>query len=227
MRPAFRYPDADWAAIEACLTKLARSAAPVEAAPAADAHVHAYCRHVIENIVHRFLWMTERFDPRLPEVKKANAHWKELAGHLQGALDALTELEAIETRPIRTLGYAIARNPQTPHADLLTWNNQTAEAARWAARAAKGLFPKSSRGSNRSRGDDVDKLFGDLLTFWVDLGGRVSKGSNSPSTRFVMAAISETLPAAVDVRLPRAIVDFVRDRQFDKARRIWVPRRDA
>ena len=69
-------------------------------------------------------------------------------------------------------------------------------------------FKKSTRGSNRSRGDAVDGLFAMLLEFWVACGGRVGKGSNSPSTRFVVAAVGRILPAAI--KLPRAIVDFVR-----------------
>jgi hypothetical protein len=31
--------------------------------------------------------------------------------------------------------------------------------------------------------------------------------------------LSDTVP---DVKLPRAIVDFVRDRQFDETKRIWT-----
>ena len=53
-------------------------------------------------------------------------------------------------------------NPITPHADYLVWKNQSAEAARLAAREAKG-FKKSARGSNRSRGRAVDQLFEMLL----------------------------------------------------------------
>ena len=79
-----------------------------------------------------------------------------------------------------------------------------------AAREAKG-FKKSARGSNRSRGRAVDHLFEMLLAFWVECGGRVGKGSNSPSTRFVVAAVGRVLSATVpDVRLPGAVVDFVR-----------------
>lgn len=232
MTLAFRYSDEDWRAIEVCLEKLG--------ADRSDAHVRTYWRHTIETIVHSYLWMAERTDPRSLEVVAAKACWRKLAVHLQGALGALADLEAIETQPIRTLGYAITRDPLNPHDDYLAWRAQTAAAGRWAKTADRG-WPKSIRwkrdasgrvigtkvGPNRSRGDDVDKLLGALLTFWVDCGGRVGKGSNSPSTRFVMAAIGRVLPAAIGVKLPRAIVDFVRDRQFDEARRIWALQRDA
>jgi hypothetical protein len=100
-----------------------------------------------------------------------------------------------------------------PDADYVARKQQTTAAARWATKAAKGLFPKSARGSNRARGDDVDKLIGDLLAFWTKCGGYAGKGIDSPSTRFVVAAggriLAETVPG---VKLPRAITDFVRVR---------------
>ena len=216
MTPTFRYSDADWRAIEACLTKLA----PGEAA---DAHVRAYGRHAIEAIVRRFLWMVERTDPRSPDVIAATACWEKLTVHLQGTLDALAGLEAIETQPVRTLGYAIAGNPLTPHADYLAWRAQTAMAAQWAKTAGRG-WPKSvlwkrdesgrvigtKAGPNRSRGYDVDRLFGVLLTFWIDRGGRIGKGAKSQSTRFIVAAAGRVLSDhAPEVKLPRAIIDFV------------------
>ncbi len=70
-------------------------------------------------------------------------------------------------------------------------------------------------GPNHSRGDDVDRLIGDLLTFWTARGGCVGKATRSPSTKFVMAVIGPILPAAIAVRLPRAIVDFARTHMSD------------
>jgi hypothetical protein len=214
VKPAFRYPDKDWRAIEACLAK------PDETA---DAHVCAYWRHAIEAIVHRYLWMTARYDPRMPEVIKSKARWAEIAKHAQALNAALDELEAIETQPVRTLGYAIAANPLTPHADYLAWKAQTAAAGRWAETASRG-WPKSVRlkrdtsgriigtkaGPNRARADEVDRLFDDLLTFWHARGGRIGGGAKSLSTRFVEAAARRVLSDhAPEVRLPRAVVDFV------------------
>jgi hypothetical protein len=244
MRPAIRYLEESWAPIDACLSLMKPANIRYYQQPGqADAHVSAYYHHVlsadahvcayycqplvaraaIEAIVHRYLWMTERFDPRSPEVVTAKACWAKIAEHAQALDAALVDLEAVETGPVRSIGYAIAANPSTPHADYLTWKQQVAAAARWATRAAKGPFPKSATGANRARGDDVDKLFADLLTFWIDRGGHAGKGINSPSTRFVVAAVHSILADTVpDVKLPRAIVDFVRERQFDKRRRIWT-----
>jgi hypothetical protein len=208
VKPAFRYSDEDWLPIEACLAKLVTDAGAWR--PTIEAKVHAY------------LWMTARTDPRSPEVVAAKACWKKLAVHLQGALDALAGLEAIETQPARTLGYAIARDPLNPLYPV--WRAQIEAAERWARTAARG-WPKSVRwrraasgqivgtkaGPNRSRGDEVDRLFADLLTFWIDRGGHVGKSSNSPSTRFVVAAVGQILPA--DVRLPNVVVAFARSWQ--------------
>jgi hypothetical protein len=40
-------------------------------------------RRTIETIVQRYLWMTERFDPRSPEVVAAKARWAKVAEHAQ------------------------------------------------------------------------------------------------------------------------------------------------
>jgi hypothetical protein len=152
-------------------------------------------------------------DPRSPEQIAVKACWAKIAKHAHALHAAVDNLEAIDPWPAMTLRLAIAfaaANLTTPHADYLVWKNQSAELARLAAREAKG-FKKSARGSNRSRGAAVDQLFEMLLAFWVDCGGRVGKGSNSPSTRFVVAAVGRVLFATVpDVRLPGAVVDFVR-----------------
>ena len=208
-----------------------------------DAHIQAYYRHTLEAIVHSFLWMTERTDPRSPEVAKAKALWTKTYRDLRAVLDDFAQLEAMETQPIRVLGYAIAKKPETavdwasgeplepqtdytPHADYLALKAQIVVAEKCATIAARG-WPKSLRwkrdasgqpsrplttvaGPNQSRGDDVDKLIGDLLRFWKDRGGKVSKGSESPSTRFVVAAVGQiTIPGVENLR--HAIVDFVRD----------------
>jgi hypothetical protein len=253
MQPDFRYPDKDWSAIIACLAKLGACSTS-----AADAHLHDFYRHTLEAIVHSFRWMTERTDPRSPEVAKAKALWTKTSRDLRAVLDDFAQLETMKTQPIRVLGYAIAAKPETavdwasgeplepqadytPHADYLALKAQIVVAEKCATIAARG-WPKSLRwkrdatgqpsrplttvaGPNRSRGDNVDKLFGDLFTFWVDRGGHVGQGKDteSPSTRFVMAAAGRILSKTVpDVKLPRAINDFARSRQFNKASRIWT-----
>jgi hypothetical protein len=194
---SFRYPDEDWLAVEACLAQLVPNAAAL--------------RPIIEVTVHAYLWRMSHFDPRSPEQVAVNACWARVAKHAHALHAALEELEAIDVdmHPgrLRHLGRVVVANPLTPHADYLVWKNQTAEWARLAEREAKG-FPKSVCGSNRARGDAVDGLFSFLLTFWVACGGRVGKGSDSPSTRFVVAAVGRILPAAI--KLPRAITDFAR-----------------
>jgi hypothetical protein len=118
-------------------------------------------------------------DPRSPEQIAAKACWAKIAKHAHALHAALDELEAIGppsslgfSLPVGLLGRVIAANPMTPHADYLVWKNQSAEAARLAAREAKG-FKKSARGSNRSRGAAVDQLFAAMLKFWIDFGGGV------------------------------------------------------
>jgi hypothetical protein len=223
--PPFQYSEEDWAPIEACLV-----VSPRIPASSADAHVQQYynqpdvARRSIEAIVHRYLWMTARTDPRSPEVAAARACWTKIAEHAQALNAALDELEAIETQPARSLGYAIAVNPLTPHTDYLALKRRIAAAARWAATMARG-WPKSMRwskdasgrpimttaGHRRARGDDVDRLIGDLLALWIRRGGYVGKGIGSPSTRFVIAAAGRILAGTVpDVKLPRAITDIVR-----------------
>ena len=151
------------------------------------------------------------FDPRSPEQIAVKACWSKIAKHAHALHAAVDKLEALDPGPAMTLRLAIAF-AKTAHADYLAWKNQCADAGRLAAREAKG-FKKSARGSNRSRGRAVDQLFEMLLELWVNCGGRVGKGSNSPSTRFVVAAVSRVLFATVpDVRLPGAVVDFVRVR---------------
>jgi len=194
MIPPFRYPDEDWHAVEASLTKLVSDAAAF--------------RPTIEAMVHVYMWRMAHFDPRSPERVAANACWARIAKHAHALHATLEELDAIDVH-MQTAGLlgVVAANALTPRADYLVWKNQTAEWARLAAREAKG-FSKSASGSNRSRGDAVDGLFSFLLTFWGACGGSVGKGSNSPSTRFVVAAVGQILPAAI--KLPRAITDFAR-----------------
>ena len=160
MQHAFRYPDEDWPAVEACLMKLA---------PDADAHVLAQCRDCIENIVHAYLHGMAYFDPRSPEQIAVKACWVEIAKHAHALLAAVDKLEAIDPYRAGILKHVIvfATNPTTPPGDYLAWKDQNAEAARLAAREMKG-FKKSARGSNRSRGAVVDRLFAMLLTFWVN-----------------------------------------------------------
>jgi hypothetical protein len=172
-------------------------------------------RQHIEATVDAYLRRMAHFDPRSPEQIAVKACWAKIAKHAHALHAAADKLEAIGPWPAMTLRLAISfaanpANPITQYADYLAWKNQNAEAARLAAREMKG-FKKSARGSNRSRGRSVDQLFEMLLTLWVNYGGRVGKGSNSPSTRFVVAAVGRVLFATVpDVRLPGAVVDFVR-----------------
>lgn len=158
----FRYPDDDWRAVEACLTKLVSDAAAF--------------RPIIEAMVHVYLWRMASFDPRSPERVAANACWARIAKHAHALHATLEELDAIDVH-MQTAGLlgVVAANALTPRADYLVWKKQTAEWARLAAREAKG-FAKSASGSNRSRGDAVDGLFSFLLTFWVACGGSVGKG---------------------------------------------------
>jgi hypothetical protein len=203
MMPPFRYPDEDWQEIEACLTKLM---------PDADAYACALLRQHIEATMEAYLHRMAYFDPRSPKQIAVKACWAKIAKHANALLAAVDKLEAIDSWRTGVLRHVIvfATDPTTPPADYLVWKNQNAEAARLAAREMKG-FKKSARGSNRSRGRSVDQLFEMLLTLWVNYGGRVGKGSNSPSTRFVVAAVGRVLFATVpDVRLPGAVVDFVR-----------------
>ena len=176
--------------------------------------MRAYWRDTIEAKVHAYLWMMAHFDPRSPEQIAVKACWAKIAKHAHALHAALDELEVIEPWPALyfsdiAIAFAAA-NPKTPHADYPVWKNQSAEAARLAAREAKG-FKKSARGSNRSRGAAVDQLFAMLLAFWVDCGGRVGKGSNSPSTRFVVAAVGRFFPLPLPACGCRgAVVEFVR-----------------
>src|SRR5262245_40808133 len=101
MTEPFQYSDEDWQAVEGCLAKLV---------PDASAAERANWRHRIESIVNQFLREAARYDPRSPEVI-AKEHWKNLAIHLQGALDALASLEAIYPWDIGRLNSALARNP--------------------------------------------------------------------------------------------------------------------
>jgi hypothetical protein len=210
MRRPFQYSDEDWRAIEACLVKLA---------PDADAHVLADCRQYIENWVDAYLYRMTHSDPRSPEQIAVKASWAKIAKHARALHAALDELEAIDpppsclgfSLPVGLLGRVIHASAMTPHADYLVWKKQIAEAARLAARETKG-FKKSVRGSNSSRGAAVDRLFAELLKFWLHCGGHVGRASDSPSTRFVVAAVRRILPAGI--KLPHAVVDFARTRNL-------------
>ena len=70
MTPPFRYPDEDWRAVEACLTKLV---------PHAEADVCADWRDSIEAKVHAYLWRMAHFDPRSPEQIAVKACWAKIA----------------------------------------------------------------------------------------------------------------------------------------------------
>ena len=157
MMPPFRYPDEDWRAIEACLMKLV---------PHAEADACAHWRARLEDTMDAYLYRMTYFDPRSPEQIAVKACWAKIAKHAQALLAAVDKLEAIDPWRTGVLKHVIvfATDPATPPADYLVWKNQNAEAARLAAREAKG-FKKSARGSNRSRGRAVDHLFAMLLSF--------------------------------------------------------------
>ena len=158
MTPPFRYPDEDWLPIKACLMKLV---------PHAEADVCAYWRDRIEATVHAYLWRMAHLDPRSPEQIAVKACWAKIAKHAHALHAAVDKLEAIDPHPAGTLKLTIAfaaANLMEPDAHYLDWKNQSAEAARLAAREAKG-FKKSARGYNRSRGAALDNLFAMLLRF--------------------------------------------------------------
>jgi hypothetical protein len=128
-----------------------------------------------------------RTDARSKEAVEAMACWSRISKHLEMAIAELAKLEALETQPVKSLWFAIHDDPLAQHADYLAWKAKTAAAASFAARAARG-YPKSSvwlrdasgeivrnkkgrptgakPGPNRARGELVDQLFEDLLTFW-------------------------------------------------------------
>jgi hypothetical protein len=206
VKPPFRYPDEDWRAIEACLTKL-----PMAPHAAADARSHLEC------IVNIYLMMAARSDPRSPAAIARKACWTKVAEHALALNAALEELETLEGLEV-LLNIEFAGNStviagilERRHADYLVWKSQC---AKWAHRATEKVksFRKSSSG-NRARGDYVDGLLASLLGFWARHGGRVGKGLRSPSTRFVAAAASGFLKEiAPAVKMPGAILDFVRVR---------------
>ncbi len=203
MIPPFRYPDEDWRAIEMCLTRLVQHA---------DGYACVLLRQHIEALVHAYLYRMTYFDPRSSVQIEVKGCWAKIAKHAHALNAAVDNLEAIDPWRTGVLKHVIvfATDPTTPPADYLVWKKQNAEAARLAAREMKG-FKKSTRGSNRSRGPAVDRLFEMLLTLWFNYGGPVGKGRNSPSTRFVVAAVGRVLSATVPrVRLPGAVVDYVR-----------------
>jgi hypothetical protein len=189
----FHYPEEDWQAVAACLAKLVPHATAL--------------RPILEVMMAGYLWRMAHFDRRSPERAAALACLAKSAKQAHALHATLEELEGIDPdmHTVRLLGL-MAGNPKA-YADYLVWKNQTAKWPRLAAMPAK-RYTKTVRGSNRSRGDAVDGLFSFLLTFWVACGGRVGKGPNSPSTRFVAAAVGQILPAAI--KLPRAITDFAR-----------------
>ena len=126
MTPPFRYPDEDWRAVEACLTKLV---------PHADADACALLRKHIEATVDVYLWRMAHFDPRSPEQIAVKACWAKIAKHAHALHAAVDKLEPINPWPAMTLRLAIAfaaANLTTPHADYLVWKNQSAELARLA-----------------------------------------------------------------------------------------------
>ena len=90
MMPPFRYPDEDWRAVEACLTKLV---------PDADARRCAALRHRIEATVHAYLWRMAYFDPRSPEQIAVKACWAKIAKHAHALHAAVDKLEAIDPSP--------------------------------------------------------------------------------------------------------------------------------
>jgi hypothetical protein len=189
MRDSFRYSDKEWKAIEACLQTV-------------TPEFNAFLREALRRMVQQHLETLEYCDPGSPHVISATADLKKLAAHLRGALQMLARLRRSDTDAIPLLAHALAPEP---HGELIAWQKATAALAK---RAEEDLAPPKP--ANRSRGDAVDKLIGELLQFWADLGGHVGGGAKSRSTRFVIAAagkvFAKTAPA---VRLPRAIVGYV------------------
>jgi hypothetical protein len=206
--PNFRYPDQDWLAISALL-------------PSADTAQHGQDRRALEAIVQNFfLWLAVRTDPRTSQVVAAKARWTKLAGQLKAVEATLTELEAMQTRPTESLWLTVADilvdsdvtvTAASLRAGYVAWKTKNAAVARFAARAARG-HPKSlvvlakdakgrpikvKPGPNRARGDLVDELFAALLRFWVARGGRIGKGAESPSTKFVEAAAGRILSETI------------------------------
>ena len=93
MTPPFRYPDEDWRAIEACLTKLVPHAEATYA-PAVATHIEA--------TVHAYLFRMAHFDPRSPEQIAVKACWAKIAEHAHALHAAVDKLEAIDPWPVRT-----------------------------------------------------------------------------------------------------------------------------
>ena len=101
MMPPFRYPDEDWRAVEACLTKLV---------PHADACalLRQQLRQHIEATVDAYLRRMAHFDPRSPEQIAVKACWAKIAKHAHALHAAVDKLEAIDPWPAMTLRLAIA-----------------------------------------------------------------------------------------------------------------------
>ncbi len=181
--PPFRYSDQDWLKVEAYLRKLAPDTA-------ADARI------AVEGIVDDYLWQSALSDPRSLYVIATRACLTRVAKRAAALAAALEALKA--------------QMKDTLHADYLALKEQCAKAAHWAATEAKN-FRKSASGSNRARGDHVDKLFAELLEVWVGHGGRVGTSPKSPSTKFVVAAAGKALVGRIPgARLSRSVSDFTR-----------------
>src|SRR6476646_7035657 len=109
MIPPFRYPDEDWRAVEACLTKLV---------PHADACplLRQQLRQHIEATVDAYLRRMARSDPRSPEQIAVNACWAKIANHAHALLTAVDNLEAIDPwrESLLRLTIAFAANPANP-----------------------------------------------------------------------------------------------------------------
>ena len=139
MRRPFQYSDEDWRAIEACLTKLV---------PHAETGAFVHWRVHLEAMMDAYLYRMTYFDPRSPVQIEVKTCWAKIAKHAHALNTAVDKLEAIDPWRTDVLRHVIvfATDPMTPPADYLVWKNQNAEAARLAAREAKG-FKKSARGS--------------------------------------------------------------------------------
>jgi hypothetical protein len=204
----FRYSDDEWAAIEAFLSVRKISTTLDD-------------RSALEAIVQNFVFLANRTDPRTDSVKAAKRHWARIATSAETVITEIEKLEALETRPLASLHIMLADNPLAQVAEFAAFRRKLAALAKYAESATRGHL-KSYVGStidgklivkagpNRARGELVDRLFRDLLTFWKSRGGHVGRNSTSPSTKFVEVVASRALSIIPDVKLPWAITDFVR-----------------
>jgi hypothetical protein len=203
MGTPFEYSDEEWEVVETCLTQLRKSGdTPRDTPPVADD------RGTLETIINNFVWLTERTDPRHPEVVATKEQWSKVKKHIAGLNAALAELDAMRAKPMRGAKLAMTRNGDPREADggFAAWRTQTTELEHWAGIGARG-WPVSMRpGRNRARGDLVDQLIGELLSFWHAHGGDYGQSTTSPSTEFVLIAVAPVLPEMA----ASTVTEFVR-----------------